>query len=370
MGLFTLHKGERVFGLDFVRFIAIITVVYGHSIILLPDSAKSIGRWFVMDGVAVFFVLSGFLIGQIIFKLIQNEQTAWKDLYTFWKRRWLRTIPAYLVVLILVSSLTYCYMPQRMPQNLFLYFFFCQNIFTEIPAFFQESWSLSIEEWFYLLIPPMLFLGARLIRKKRATLSLLLTLLVVILLIRLVLLNGLEVNKREGLLLSVVPRLDGILFGVILAYLKMHEVKVWNCLSKRAFFFVSLCCFILLLAVLAQFHKSDSEYWFVLWSPLLKSLGISLLLPFLAGWELKKPNFLTKFIQLTSLTSYSIYLLNRTLVIDFIIKLGLHDERGKHLAGAYWLLDFALFWILTYLLSYCLFRLVETPFLNLRDSRK
>jgi peptidoglycan/LPS O-acetylase OafA/YrhL len=64
-----LNIQNRNFGLDFLRFIAITTVLFGHSLILVPKDVKPYLKPFVIDGVAIFFVLSGFLIGQILLRV-------------------------------------------------------------------------------------------------------------------------------------------------------------------------------------------------------------------------------------------------------------------------------------------------------------
>jgi len=106
---------QRVFGLDVMRSIAILIVVFGHSFLLLepwhgevlPIANISVGLLMNtlingFDGVDLFFVLSGFLIGSIFIRIVEKSDGLQpKIILDFWKRRWIRTIPAYLVVLIL-----------------------------------------------------------------------------------------------------------------------------------------------------------------------------------------------------------------------------------------------------------------------------
>ena len=60
-----MHPG-RIYGLDVIRAFAILAVVYSHSLVFLPESIRGIAGLFDYDGVSVFFVLSGFLIGGIL----------------------------------------------------------------------------------------------------------------------------------------------------------------------------------------------------------------------------------------------------------------------------------------------------------------
>ena len=92
-----------------------------------------------------------------------------------------------------------------------------------------------------------------------------------------------------------------------------------------------------------------------------------MMLPFLSLWRLNKTNFLSQSIVFISLTSYSIYLVNRTIVIDIIFKYMLHDNlKKKHVLDDYWIWEYLLFWIVTFILSFLMYKLIEKPFLNLR----
>ncbi|MFD0989494.1 acyltransferase family protein [Mariniflexile jejuense] len=90
---------HRIFGLDVIRAVAILLVIFSHSTILLfPDKETTllvIIRFFGTIGVDLFFVLSGFLIGGNILKQLAQEKTALKDFVYFWIRRWFRTLPNY-----------------------------------------------------------------------------------------------------------------------------------------------------------------------------------------------------------------------------------------------------------------------------------
>ena len=96
---------NRILGLDLLRFIAIFYVFWGHGEILIPNELSWIYNIPIIvpfEGVAVFFVLSGFLIGTILNKTIFNTDFQSKDLISFWIRRWFRTIPLYFIVLIVM----------------------------------------------------------------------------------------------------------------------------------------------------------------------------------------------------------------------------------------------------------------------------
>ncbi|MDP3311908.1 acyltransferase [Lutibacter sp.] len=82
---------NRIFGLDLIRAVAILLVVMSHATLLLfPYSEHAIViliKILGVIGVDLFFVLSGFLIGGILLKQIDQNKTRLSDLFRFWKRR-------------------------------------------------------------------------------------------------------------------------------------------------------------------------------------------------------------------------------------------------------------------------------------------
>jgi len=57
---------SRIFGLDVLRALAILFVIFQHAGNYLPEVLKQNYNVFIFDGVSIFFVLSGFLIGKIL----------------------------------------------------------------------------------------------------------------------------------------------------------------------------------------------------------------------------------------------------------------------------------------------------------------
>ena len=99
---------NRVVGFDMLRGVGILIVLYGHGRSKIPyfpefnNFISVLGFW-LMD---LFFVQSGFLIGMILIKMYEREQTFnWKTSYNFWIRRWFRTLPNYYFVLFLTTIL-------------------------------------------------------------------------------------------------------------------------------------------------------------------------------------------------------------------------------------------------------------------------
>ena len=162
-------RKKRILGLDLLRATAIILVLFHHGFTLFEFPSLPLP-----DGGDIFFVLSGFLIGGILIRTTEKQKClSLRDLKTFWFRRWFRTIPAYLFALILNLTLYFFINLQNhsikdtlklmfLKEKLWKYFFFLQNLTSNmITQFFAETWSLAVEEWFYLLLPIVLFFSLK-----------------------------------------------------------------------------------------------------------------------------------------------------------------------------------------------------------------
>lgn len=359
---------KRIFGLDVLRFFAIFFVVIGHSKILLPESVQFWVDNFILDGVSIFFVLSGFLIGGILIKTIEQKPSTLQTLFHFWNRRWLRTLPAYILVLTFLVIYTYSLKPTRLPVDVWKYYLFIQNVFAEQPAFFSESWSLSIEEWFYLTVPFILFLGLYFfpkMNKKIYFFYLLCIILIGVICLRHHLyfkLNPLTEKSIDlGITRQVFSRLDAILIGVFAAYLMYYFPKIWEKIDISW-----LLTGLFALYFLKFFNRSNTSYYFAVLLPFIKAICVGMMLPVMQRWKQIPHRFWT-WITAISLISYSMYLVNRTIVIDILFKFALHDNlKSKHELTQTWFLEYILFWVVTCVLSYLLYRFVEKPFMRLR----
>jgi peptidoglycan/LPS O-acetylase OafA/YrhL len=141
----------RIGGLDILRAAAIALVLMSHYMGFVSHAPTfgAIGNvgW---AGVDLFFVLSGYLIGnQILSALARGEALSLK---TFFARRLLRTLPNYYFVLAL-----YFAFPAALggsgTASIWKFLTFTQNFGLAYGQTFTHSWSLCIEEQFYLILP-------------------------------------------------------------------------------------------------------------------------------------------------------------------------------------------------------------------------
>jgi peptidoglycan/LPS O-acetylase OafA/YrhL len=155
---------SRLPELDGLRAMAILLVLVSHNLSHAPWPWL---RWFTEKGwvgVDLFFVLSGFLIGGILL----DQRGATNYYRVFYLRRFLRIVPLYAVLvvpgLILIltgmqSHLSGHSLAGQPAASLWLCALFLQNfsplLQLPLPAYLSPTWSVAVEEQFYLLLPPL-----------------------------------------------------------------------------------------------------------------------------------------------------------------------------------------------------------------------
>lgn len=133
---------------DGLRALAIVAVLVTHY---LPQD-WAIHRWNV-DGVRLFFVISGYLITGILLDAV-GSVGSWKEIArVFYARRFLRIFPPYYALLLLSWGVGVSF-PEGSGWTTALYVFnFHQGLSDNPFLYLGHLWSLSVEEQFYLLWP-------------------------------------------------------------------------------------------------------------------------------------------------------------------------------------------------------------------------
>ena len=157
---------SRILGLDIARTIAILFVLCAHTLLFSLAIWGNVSLQFMsvctvlgVLGVELFFTLSGFLIGGLLFRDVYAPSL--RKTGIFFLRRWFRTLPAYYFVLLVLVGFNFLNL-NGLPDNIWQYFFFLQNYNQGASEFFPVSWTLSIEQWTYILAPIVFFLLPRL----------------------------------------------------------------------------------------------------------------------------------------------------------------------------------------------------------------
>lgn len=229
--------------LDGVRGFACLSVLVLHIVIgpiqAPADSIFSAVRFalqpFMVGGVDLFFVLSGFLIGGI---LLDNKEAPASNFFpTFWRRRIGRIFPVYyLMIGVLLAfyaadalhstAYTRSLLFNQMP--IWSYATFTQNFYMVASGiygnFLGVTWSLAMEEQFYLLLPFAVFFFSRGTIAKIAV--------ALILLAPVVRTIVWELHSWRASYHLSPARMDTVMWGVLIAY-AVRRTDIIAYLSKR-----------------------------------------------------------------------------------------------------------------------------------------
>ena len=257
-----------------------------HSSTLIEISKSGIFRplanffeRFGWTGVNLFFVLSGFLVGGLLLRELKKYGTL--DVKRFIVRRGLKIWPSYYVFLawVIFQSVRAHHSLQQAIRPLIPNFLHIQN-YIYVPAQ-EHTWSLSVEEHFYLLLPLLLWFLTR--RRERSLLHHLPVafglIAVTSLLLRIQVLwqhpyhTGVPLTYYWTVTMPTQFSLDALMFGVFLAYLThFRPVSLeFACASARrrwASFLVGIA----LISPMLVFNVSDPHYF-----PVLSTIGRTLL---------------------------------------------------------------------------------------------
>jgi peptidoglycan/LPS O-acetylase OafA/YrhL len=142
----------KTFGsLDGLRAIAILAVVWHHAGAVVPGWQIT-GRGFL--GVDLFFIISGFLIVTLLLR--EQRRTSTVSLQNFYIRRILRISPPYYLMLLVVGTVAFLKpggtTSEAVKRDLPYAFLYLSNL---VPMHSQLAitWSLSVEEQFYIVVP-------------------------------------------------------------------------------------------------------------------------------------------------------------------------------------------------------------------------
>ncbi|MFZ6672469.1 acyltransferase family protein [Undibacterium sp. Xuan67W] len=201
---------NRLLALDGLRAVSILLVVISHAWLghIVPGGL----------GVTIFFFISGFIITRLM--IVEWDATTQINIRQFYLRRFFRLMPA-LIIYVVLSLLAMLAMGEAIKLiELLSVFFYYANYYAiyfgfgddTLPAPLSITWSLAIEEHFYLVFP---FLFAALAGKITWFLRLIAGLIVAVFLWRLYLLTqfGLEQLAHDRIYKGTDTRLDSILYG-------------------------------------------------------------------------------------------------------------------------------------------------------------
>ena len=215
-----------------LRGLAITLVLVRHFPTKVAADELVIYQLFQMGwaGVDLFFVLSGFLIAGLLFT--ELDRTGTLRIKRFLLRRGLKIWPSYFVLyvgwMVVRGGAEIARGNQFDFVGMWPNFVFVQN-YADSAVRWPHSWSLAIEEHFYLCLPFLLLFLARTKRRMKWIPAVLLALVAVILCLRLC-------NDSDDWADYYYPthvRADSLLFGVLLAWMvQTHRDWVELCVAR------------------------------------------------------------------------------------------------------------------------------------------
>ena len=326
--------------IDGLRFIAVFSVVIGHY---FPNLAP---QGFL--GVDVFFVISGYVITQLMFSM--EKERASFFLIEFYAKRIRRIIPALLFVVI-VSLLVLIVLDGRVDSAISntgaysligvsnMYLWHLASDYFGLSASqnpFTHTWSLGVEEQFYTLYPVFFFLCWKIAKERRF--KILVTLVSTTSLLSLILILGLSHSKTNFAFYSMPTRFWELGAGALIFFLVAKGLDIGKRLGSYRLF--------VLLVLASNFFLNSGT---VVFSQIIAVMTTGYLL--FPGSN----DIATKFLSNSKITwvgvrSYAIYLIHWPVLVitNYLFGFGIFKN--------------TLCILVTVLLSAVMYRFIENPF--------
>lgn len=321
-------RAPRVFGLDFLRTAAIASVVLSHGGLAFTLTTlvnhglpvlNRVAPWFGLlqhggvVGVELFFVLSGFLIGRILLRSADKPQS----LFLFYCRRWFRTLPLFWLFVVLNVFLEMALRGRHIGLDEMLgHAFFLRNFSHISLSFFPESWSLAVEEWFYLLFPAALWLAVKITRGSRDRIFLACAAIFFVFSVTARTIGALQPGATwvDGQRCVVIYRLDALMTGMIGAWFALRYPQRWQKWAT-ACAWLGAGLFLVAYANIWTFRSSGpglaaDTFFARTYRFNLFSFGFALMLPWASKWVPVRETLVHTAIRKIALWSYALYLIN------------------------------------------------------------
>jgi peptidoglycan/LPS O-acetylase OafA/YrhL len=296
-------------------------------------------------GVDLFFVLSGFLISGLLFQ--EYKDTGSINFKRFILRRGLKIWPSFYVFLIFVAALWLIKPSSLMGEQILYNVVWLENYHASNSIFLIHTWSLAVEEHFYLLLPALLLLLVK-VSRGRDPFWTIPALFILISTLCVAFRRSLPPDINAG---ATHMRIDSLFAGVALGYL-YHFRRNWfqKLTGHYAMALASLSCI-----SIGLFRTRFTE-----------NIGLTVLFvgfSFLVAWAVVRTTenlpfqVLWKCAAQIGFYSYSIYVWHTAVLYLVTTYLG-------------WLaLPFWIYLILAVLVGIAMANLVELPFLKLREKQ-
>ncbi len=354
------RKSTRTKQLDILRAIAVAAVLGRHVYINWI--------WYRMGwvGVDLFFVLSGFLISGLLFS--EYKKRARIDLPRFFIRRGLKIYPAFYVLILSTVVVWTHFGHSPTPGEWIPEVFFFQNYRF---GMWGHTWSLAVEEHFYILLGAFLLLLSKYSRNRSDPFRIIpRTFLIVslaLLAMRVATAWGSSFRYRTHLFPTHL-RIDSLFFGVLLGYFHHFRPDVIPNLLKRRENRIGLAVLSVLL-ISPPFFLEVQNIFILTFGLTFLYLGFGGLLVLSLYCPVAWPGIFDRAVSrlgsalaYIGANSYSIYLWHRSTATW-----GLHSLARILPFHLNYVAEFAVYAVISIGLGILMARLIEFPVLKLRD---
>ncbi|MCB9225118.1 MAG: acyltransferase [Crocinitomicaceae bacterium] len=347
---------NRVRSIDFLRGIAVILILFRH--LSCFDFLYDAG-WI---GVDLFFVLSGYLVSTLLFKEYIHHGKI--NAFRFLVRRGFKIYPLFYFAIISTVIIELLLGNTINPKNLISELVFIQNYFGSL---WNHTWSLAVEEHFYFGISIILAIALKLKMKLSHKMTILVFISVFVFCLGLRCLNIERPYTHQTHTFATHLRVDSLLFGVLLSYLHLFKTEAFNLFFRKnqlLLYSVSL-----VMISTAFFVDGDSKFMFTIGFTILY-IGFGILLAlFLTNESIDRGmnKYLSKYIYTAVATvgfySYGIY------VFHMFIAKYLSPNLQEVFPELNFRINFLIYFILSIFLGILMSKIIEQPFLKLRDKK-
>lgn len=354
---------SRSRSLDILRLVAVLLVlgrhlepfpiVFGKNLTFYVTRLWQNGGW---TGVDLFFVLSGYLIGGLLFAEV--NRTGGLRASRFLLRRGLKIYPAFYVFL---ATMLAAYAVRHVPMRSLSIVAECLFLQNYLGGLWNHTWSLAVEEHFYFSLPAVLLLLLRLRREGndpfRVMPLLVASVAAVCLTLRIALARTLPFDNLVHLFPTHL-RIDSLLIGVGVAYAVHFHRDALLAWRKRWLPFLLLGP----LAFLPAFcYPLGSRWW--LHSIALTAFAAGAAAIMIALFEVEPPPFpIVRFAAYLGSHSYSVYLWH---TVIGILALGIRSRLPP--TAAAWYLYAIVYVISAFAAGLLMAAAIEFPLLRIRD---
>ncbi len=328
-------SNKKIHGLDLLRGIAGYGVAITHYLYFIKEKVDF--EYYSFLFVEIFFVLSGFVLSNQLIKVYKEKH----NIKTFYLRRWFRTIPLYLVALIFYTAIS-----NNFNFDFFKFLFFIQK---SIPNFvdqnyFMVAWSLSIEEFFYLIFPIYLIFF-----NKEKPYKLAIYFIVILSILKII---SNQNFSSDFLRTGTFLRLDSIAIGFLLSFFWKKFVNF-----NKIILFFTFALIVVFINYKSIFFNATGIFtvYFIFLSQIL---SVFLVLLFCNIEFIMKSQFAKNICNTVATQTYSVYLFH-LIIMHFLI---LSDNSLVN--------NLITYIVLLFVISTIIYKYFEKPILSLRPKYK